>query len=461
MALRLPRKLVVKVRILAVAFAAVAMVGMSAAPAEAQQQQRRLQFIRDAEIEHIIRTYAEPIFEVSGINGDSVEIALVKDSSLNAFVAGGMNLFIHTGLLLESESPGELIGVIAHEIGHIAGGHLIRSQEAMEGASAQAILSALLGLGAALATGEAGAGAAILGGGTEMARRSYLAYSRAQESTADQAALGYMDQAGISARGLLNFLEKLGNQDLRPTDRQDAFVRTHPLTLDRIESVRYHVEHSRVSDKPLPASYDDMHARMRAKLLGFVQPQIALQRFRESDTALPARYGRAIALYQRGDIKQALPMIDQLIKEEPDNPFFHELKGQVLLENSRVAEAIPPYRRSVELLPDSALLRSSLAHALIESNDDRVLDEALRNLKVAAEEEPRTPFTWRLIATVYGRQNQQGMLSYALAEEAMGRGDRGVARFHAEKAERELPTGSPGWIRAQDIRTATDRPPKR
>ena len=182
-----------------------------------------------------------------------------------------------------------------------------------------------------------------------------------------------------------------------------------------------------------------MHARMRAKLLGFVQPQIALQRFRESDTGLPARYGRAIALYQRGDIKQALPMIDQLIKEEPNNPFFHELKGQVLLENSRVAESIGPYRRSVELLPDSALLRSSLAHALIESNDDRVLDEALKNLKIAAEKEPRTPFTWRLIATVYGRQNQQGMLSYALAEEAMARGDRSVARFHAEKAEHELP----------------------
>ena len=459
MTLRLPRKLVVKIRILAAAFSALALVVVSAAPAEAQQ--RRLQFIRDAEIEHIIRTYAGPIFEASGINGDSVEIALVKDSSLNAFVAGGMNLFIHTGLLQESENPDELIGVIAHEIGHIAGGHLIRSQEAMEGASAQAILSALLGIGAALATGEAGAGAAILGGGQEMARRSYLAYSRAQESTADQAALGYMDQAGVSARGLLNFLEKLAGQDLRPTDRQDAFVRTHPLTQDRIESVRYHVEHSRVSDRKAPAEFVEMHARMKAKLMGFIQPQIALHRYRDSDTEVAPRYGRAIALYQRGDIRQALPLIDQLIKEEPDNPFFHELKGQVLLENSRVAESIAPYRKAVELLPDSALLRSSLAHALVETNDDSLLDEALKHLKAAAAKEPRTPFTWRLIATVYGRENQQGMLSYALAEEAMARGDRAVARFHAEKAENQLPAGSPGWIRAQDIRTATERLPTR
>ncbi|QQP88194.1 M48 family metallopeptidase [Skermanella sp. TT6] len=459
MTLRLPRKLVVKIRILAAAFSALALVVVSAAPAEAQQ--RRLQFIRDAEIEHIIRTYAGPIFEASGINGDSVEIALVKDSSLNAFVAGGMNLFIHTGLLQESENPDELIGVIAHEIGHIAGGHLIRTQEAMEGASAQAILSALLGIGAALATGEAGAGAAILGGGQEMARRSYLAYSRAQESTADQAALGYMDQAGVSARGLLNFLEKLAGQDLRPTDRQDAFVRTHPLTQDRIESVRYHVEHSRVSDRKAPAEFVEMHARMKAKLMGFIQPQIALHRYRDSDTEVAPRYGRAIALYQRGDIRQALPLIDQLIKEEPDNPFFHELKGQVLLENSRVAESIAPYRKAVELLPDSALLRSSLAHALVETNDDSLLDEALKHLKAAAAKEPRTPFTWRLIATVYGRENQQGMLSYALAEEAMARGDRAVARFHAEKAENQLPAGSPGWIRAQDIRTATERLPTR
>ncbi len=459
MTLRLPRKLVVKIRILAAALSALALVVVSAAPAEAQQ--RRLQFIRDAEIEHIIRTYAGPIFEASGINGDSVEIALVKDSSLNAFVAGGMNLFIHTGLLQESENPDELIGVIAHEIGHIAGGHLIRSQEAMEGASAQAILSALLGIGAALATGEAGAGAAILGGGQEMARRSYLAYSRAQESTADQAALGYMDQAGVSARGLLSFLEKLAGQDLRPTDRQDAFVRTHPLTQDRIESVRHHVEHSPVSDRKAPAEYVEMHARMKAKLLGFIQPQIALHRYRESDTEVAPRYGRAIALYQRGDIRQALPLIDQLIKEEPRNPFFYELKGQVLLENSRVAESIAPYRKSVELLPDSALLRSSLAHALVETNDDSLLDEALKHLKAAAAKEPRTPFTWRLIATVYGRENQQGMLSYALAEEAMARGDRAVARFHAEKAENQLPAGSPGWIRAQDIRTATERLPTR
>lgn len=430
---------------------AVFLVVGAMAPAEAQQ--RRLQFIRDAEIEHIIRTYAQPLFEAAAIDPDSVEIAIVKDPSLNAFVAGGMNLFLHTGLLLEADEPGQLIGVVAHEIGHIAGGHLIRAREAMEGASAQAILSMLLGLGAAVASGEAGAGAAVIMGGQEMARRSFLSFSRTQESSADQAGLSYMERAGFSARGLVKFLEKLASQELLPANQQVEFVRTHPLTRERIDTVAAFVARSRNSDKPFPPEFVEMHERMRAKLLGFINPAVALQRYREGDASIAARYGRAIALYQRGDLKAALPLIDDLIKAEPRNAFFHELKGQVLLENGRVRESLAPYRRSVELLPESALLRGALAHALIETNDDSLVDEALRNLREAAAKEQRSPFTWRLMATAYGRKGDEGMLAYSMAEEALARGDGPKARFHAERAENLLPAGSPGWIRAQDIRT--------
>ncbi|WP_236024814.1 M48 family metalloprotease [Arenibaculum pallidiluteum] len=433
--------------------AAVFLVMGAIAPAEAQQQ-RQLQFIRDAEIEHTIRVYAQPLFEAAAIDPDSVEIAIVKDQTLNAFVAGGMNLFLHTGLLLEAEDPGELIGVIAHEIGHIAGGHLVRSREAMEGASAQAILAMLLGVGAALASGESGAGAAVMTGGTEMARRSLLAFSRSQESAADQAGLSYLEQAGFSARGLEKFLEKLASQELLPAGQQSEFVQTHPLTRTRIDAVKAAVARSRVSEKPYPRQFQDMHERMRAKLVGFINPVLALQRYSADDPGIPARYARAIALYQRGDLKTALPIIDGLIKEEPQNPFFQELKGQVLLENGRVRESLAPYRRSVELLPESALLRSALAHALIETNDDSLLEEAVRNLNEAAIKERRSPFTWRMLATAYGRRGNEGMLAYAMAEEAIARGDRPKARFHAERAEKLLPAGSPGWIRAQDIRTA-------
>jgi predicted Zn-dependent protease len=416
-------------------------------------QQAPLQLIRDAEVEHIIRTYARPIFEAAGIDSDSVEIVLVKDNALNAFVAGGMNLFLHTGLLMQTDDPLQLIGVIAHETGHITGGHLIRTREAMEGASAQAILSALLGIGAAIASGQAGAGAAILGGGQEMARRSFLAFSRTQESSADQAAINFLDQAGLSSRGLMAFMEKLPDSDLSPVSQQDQYTRTHPLTRSRIEAVRHHVETSRLANAPVPPEYMEMHARMKAKLIGFLNPQLAFSRYRADNTSVAARYGRAIALYQRGEVKQALTMIDALIAQEPKNPFFHELKGQVLLENSRVAESLGPYRRAVELLPESSLLHTSLAHALIESNDQKVLDEALRNLQASVEKERRSPFTWRLMATAYGRKGDQGMLAYAMAEEALARGDGPAARYQAERAEALLPAGSPGWIRSQDIRT--------
>lgn len=431
----------------------MALLFLASATGPAGAQGRTLSFIRDAEVEHIIRTYAQPIFEAASVDGEAVEIALVKDNSLNAFVAGGMNLFLHTGLLIESDDADQLIGVLAHEIGHIAGGHLIRGREAIEGASAQAILSTLLGIGAAVASGQPGAAAVIVGGGQEMARRSFLAFTRSQESAADQAALSYMDQAGVSARGLLTFLDKLADQELLPVDRQIEFVRTHPLTRDRIDAVRAHVERSRLSDRPIPAEYAEMHARMKAKLLGFIFPVQALQRYKEGDPSVAARYGRSIALYQRGEVARALDMIDALIEEEQDNPFFHELKGQVLLENGRVRESLDPYRRSVELLPSSSLLRGALAQALIETGDDRLLDEALANLKDAVGRERRSPFLWRLMATVYGRQGNQGMLAYSQAEHSLAQGDRPAARFHAEKAEEMLPAGSPGWLRAQDIRT--------
>jgi predicted Zn-dependent protease len=423
-------------------------------PAAAQQRREPLQFIRDAEIENIIRGFARPLFAAAAIDADSVDIVLVRDPSLNAFVAGGMNIFIHTGLLADADDASQLIGVIAHETGHIAGGHLIRGHEAMENASAEALLAMLLGVGAAVASGQPGAGAAIITGGTEMARRSVLAFSRAQEASADAAGLSYMEQAGLSARGLGAFLQKLAGQELLPADRQAAYTRTHPLTRDRIDTIQAHLARSRYSAAPVPPQITAQFERMKAKLIGFINPQLALRRYRAEDRAIAARYGRAVALYQEGEIKAALPAIDSLIAEEPRNPYFQELKGQVLLENRRIVDSLPFYRRSVELLPDSGLLRAALAQALLETNTPALIDEALKHLEAARHQEKNSPFVWRLFATAWGRKGQDGLVAYALAEEALARGDRAMARHQADRAERMLPPGSPGWLRAQDIRGA-------
>jgi len=413
-------------------------------------------FIRDAEIENGIRTMATPIFVAAGIDPDSVQIAIINEAQVNAFVAGGQNLFLYTGLLRRTENASELIGVIAHETGHIAGGHLIRGHDAMAEASVEAIVAMVLGVGAAVLSGNTNAGIATALSGQEFARRSLLAFSRGQESAADQAALSYLDNVGWSAAGMAAFLDKLADQELMPADRRVEYIRTHPLTRDRVEAVQRALDRSPNRNHPVPEAFEQLHRRIRAKLDGFIQPAAALRRYSPNDPDLVARYARAIALYRQGTIKEALPAIDNLIAAEPNNPFFHELKGQVLLENRRVSDAIAPYRRAVELLPRSGLLRLSLAQAYLESGQPGLVDAAARELDAARHQESRSSHLWRLMAEAWGRKGNQGMTAYALAEEALARGDPRLALAQSTRAERMLPKGSPGWLRSQDIKAVAE-----
>ena len=428
-----------------------------AASDTASAQSRGLSLIRDAEIESAIRRMSEPVFNAAGIAADDVTIALIEDNRINAFVAGGMNLFIHTGLLIRTEDPLELIGVVAHETGHIAGGHLVRTREAIENASIQAILATVLGVAAAIGGGDGNAGAAVMMGGAELARRGFMQFSRGQESSADQAALTYLEGAQMSPRGMVSFLRKLESEELLPQSRQTEYVRTHPLTRDRVDAVQQGVERSRYRDRKLPAEFYEMHRRMKAKLLGFIQPQVALRVYSEQDQSFAARYARAIATYKRGDVQAALPMVEALIAAEPQNPFLHELKGQILFENGRVVEAIQPYRTAVQLMPDSGLLRIALGHALIETNNLAALDEAVQHLTAAARQERKTPSLHRLLAIAYGKRGEDGLARLHLAEEAILQQKKDVARMQATAAQRTLPVGSPGWMRSQDIMRASEK----
>lgn len=440
----------------------VAMVAVSflswTAPAGAQR--REMQLLSDAETEHTIRTMARPIFQAAGIDAESVNIVLVNDRTLNAFVAGGQNIFIHTGLLLQTDAA-QLLGVVAHETGHIAGGHLVRGSDAME----TAFLSSLVGMGigiiGGIASRNAGAGMAGMMLGQHMAERNFLSFSRGQESSADQAGLSYMERAGVSASGLLTFLDKLGAEEPLTTDREAAYARTHPLTRERLDSVRSFVERSRNTGRALPADVVEHYQRIQAKLYAYLEPQGALNRYRADDQSIVARYGRAYAYFRRGEVMRALPLVDGLIQQEPKNGFFHELKGDLMLQNGRAPDAVAPYRKAIELAPDSAPIRVSLAHALLEQNNAKVADEAIRNLQVAAKtQQGQSTFLWRLMAQAYALKGNDGMVAYASAEEAFARGDVPVARFQAERAERLLPAGSPGWLRAQDIRGQVDKPRK-
>jgi predicted Zn-dependent protease len=410
--------------------------------------------IRDAEIENTIRTWATPLFEAAGLNPADVDIYLINDSSINAFVAGGMNLFIHTGLLMRSKTPNQVIGVIAHETGHIAGGHLARLQDKAKDASVTAILAMLLGAGAAVA-GAGGAGMAVMSGGMGVAQGSILAFSRTQEASADQAGMRFLDETGQSVRGMSEFFHILSGQELLNSSQQDPYVRTHPLTEDRIQAVDAHLANSPTADAPDKPEFIEMHKRMIAKLTAFIlSAPTALSRYKEGDKSVAARYARAIAYYRLADLKHATPLIDGLIAEEPDNPYFYELKGQMLFENGRGADAIAPYEKSVALKPNEATLRIGLAQALIERNDPKLNTEAINHLRRATQREPLNAFAWSQLAIAYGRDDQFGMSALSQAEAALARGNKREARAQAARAEKMLPRGSQGWLRLQDIQAA-------
>lgn len=428
-------------------------------PAQAQQGQR-IQFIRDAEIEATIRAYATPIFRVAGLNPDDINVHLINDRTLNAFVALGLNMFFHTGLLLRTEHPGQLIGVIAHETGHISGGHVARLPEAMRDAWAAAMIS-LLGAAAAAAAGRGDAAIASVLAGQQIAGRSLLRYSRTLEASADQAGVQFLERTQQSARGFAEFLQILVDQELMVVDRQDPYVRTHPITRERVEFVQNWVSGSRFADAPVRPEFVEMHRRMRAKLAGYLDPPRALSQYRENDPAVEARYARAFAFYRRGDFARAMPLVDGLLKERPEDPWFNETRGQFTFESGDPRGSLPFYEKAVAAAPTNALLRLGLAGAQIATEDPVLLRAAIGHLETARGREPENGEVFRQLAVAYGRNNQLGMAALAQAELAMIQGQRQAARGLAERAERLLPPGSPELLRAQDIKNATERPQPR
>ncbi|SJZ56593.1 Putative Zn-dependent protease, contains TPR repeats [Enhydrobacter aerosaccus] len=434
--------------------------------AASAQQGQRLNLVRDAEIEDTIRTFLTPIWRVAGLDPEAVQIMIVQDNSLNAFVAGGQRIFINTGLLMRTETPNQLIGVLAHETGHIAGGHLARQQEELRKLSTMQILEMLLG-GAAIAGGAMGGGGIGRSqtgtGSTPVAGSlySYLQYSQAQEASADQAAITYLERTHQSPKGTEQFLRVLEQQERMMIGRRDPYLTDHPLTPDRIATFHEAAARSpyaNVGDSP---RFIELHQRMVAKLLGFTAPSIALQRYREGDRSVAARYGRAIALYRTGALGSALLTLDGLLKEYPNDPYFHELRGQMLFENGHVAEAVTSYRRAVQLLPGAGIVKVDFARALLETNSTANDQEAVRNLEIARQTEADSFELWRLMSVGYARLNNPGMTSLARAEMAVLRGDRPEAQAMAASAIRQLQAGTPAWQRAQDIKAYIDSRPRK
>lgn len=430
----------------------------SAAQARSQRpDEDRPQILRDAETEFYIRRMATPIFHAANIEPESVTIALVQDNSLNAFVANGRNMFFHTGLLMAMEDASELLGVIAHETGHIAGGHLIRGRAAMEDASTQAIFATVLGVAAAAGTGRPDAGIAVIAGGQQLALRTLFAFSRTQEFAADQAGLRFLEAANLSSAGFEKFMQKLADQELLPASRQSAYVRTHPLTRERVEAIAAHVQTSAVRTAAIPTQTQADFRRIRAKIEGYIFPRNVLQKYDAAEKSLEARYARAIALWRDHQYPAALTELDKLIAEYPQDPFFYEQKGQILVETGRVSDGALAYEKAYQYAPKEPLIALGYAQAMLQSGQKDGPDRALPVLRAALTQDRRLPLGHRLLAQASARLGHEAEARLASAEAAFLERDLPAARQHITVAMKGLSPNSPAMIQAQDLESQIER----
>ncbi|GAA0266247.1 M48 family metalloprotease [Alteraurantiacibacter aestuarii] len=435
-------------RILAHIFAALALTMLAAHPAAAQS------ILRDAETEQLLQDMVDPLAEAAGLGEGSVEVVLLDDNSINAFVAGGQRIYVHSGLIAAADTANEVQGVLAHELGHVMGGHIIRYSEGATNATRITLLSALAAIGAALA-GSGDAAMGIFAMGQQAAMGSFLTFTRTQEASADAAGAQYLSDAGITGRGSLEFFRKLQNYEFRRGISQTAeqeFARTHPLSGSRIAALRAGYEADPAWDVPPDPVQQMRFERIKAKLFGFqADPARTLNAFPVYMTGVPARYARAYAYNKEALIDNALAETDALIAQEPDNPYFLELKGQILLESGRAEEALLPLRRSVELTNYNPLIAPMLGHALLATENPAYLEEAERVLRAAVGRDRLNPFAWYQLGVVYGQRGDFPRARLASAEQQIMSGNPRAALQSARTAEAGLPEGTPDWIRAQDV----------
>jgi len=414
----------------------------------------RKSFIRDAETEIYLRDLAEPIFKAANLSPESIKLYIVNDKSLNAFVAGGQNLFVNTGLITESDDPLLLLGVIAHETGHIAGGHLIRKISDAEDFVFKTALGYILGIGSVLAGAPPEAATAIVAGGQKLGESGFLKYSRQHEEEADQAALEYMQKLKISPIGLLKLLEKLHNdQVLKFGTDINKYRLTHPLSKERISHIKSSISQNGdigASDKKLK-SLVFRHKLITAKLRGFLGNEEKLLKKTEGENNVFDRYTRAVALYRLPDTDKAIEEIDKLIKDMPNFPYFHELKGQVLFEVGRIQESIPSYKKALSLQKDQPLLMLELAVSLISTEEENNIKKAIELLNVVVSKEERNIFAWYQLGIAYGRNGELGKSYIALAERELLLGKKKETKEFLSKAKKYIKEDTPSYLRIQDI----------
>jgi predicted Zn-dependent protease len=407
--------------------------------------------VRDTEVERLLKSYEDPILRVAGLEPAAVKMYLVQDSSLNAFAAEGQNIFVNTGLIQQLHNPNEVVGVLAHETGHIAGGHLIRDTRAVS----KAMIPMLIGMAAGLAAMVAGAGEggiAIIGLGMQAGQSQFMQFSRVQEATADQMGQKFLRETHQSGQGMLDVFERMADERAMSAYKIDPLALDHPAERDRIDLLQRLVDSSPYKDVKDSASALHAFHMAQAKLAGFIDPvDMVLARYPPNDNSEEAHYARAVAYFRQPELQKALDECDTLVKLEPNNPYFWELEGQIYVNMSKPEKGVPAYQKSVDLLPDAPLLRVSLAAAQLATEKTVLAKPALDNLKIALRQENDNTFAWFEAAQAYSEMGNEPMANLSTAERYYNAGAMASAARFAAVAQKKLPQGSPDWQRATDI----------
>ncbi len=447
------------------AVATAAALAMAPLPAFAQQGNGP-KVLRDTESEQLLRDYTRPVLRAAGLEKQNIQVVIINDRAFNAFVADGHRIFVNYGALMQSETPNQIIGVLAHETGHLAGGHLAKMHEQLARAQTQMIIAMLVGAGAMVAGAKSGgsdnglvnAGAAAVSAPQEIIRRSLLSYQRQQEENADRAAVKFLNATGQSAKGMYETFKRFTNDSLFAAYGADPYAQSHPMPAERVAALEQIARTSPYWDKKDDPALQMRHDMMRAKISAFMERQDTVyRRYPLSDTSMPARYAHAISTYLHGDLHSALVLIDGLIQAQPANPYFYELRGQALLEGGKPAEAIAPLRKAVQLSNHAPLIEMLLGQALVGTDNKAYTEEAIAILRAAVARETEAPLGYTQLAMAYARKGDLAEADLASAQAAYLRGDNKTARDLASRAKTRFAIGTPGWVRADDIVTA--RPP--
>src|SRR3982751_2703928 len=433
--------------------AAVLLAVATVQPALAQQDQGDAgpSVLRDTETELLFKDMSRPLIVAGGLDPNSVNVVLLNDPEINAFVATGQTVYLQSGLIQDADNVNQVQGVVAHELGHVVAGDAIRSEQGEKQAMGISILSLVLSA-VAIAAGAGDAAMGIMMAGQRAAIGEFLAFTRVQEATADATGSRLLSKAGISGKGMLQFFNKLQNQEYRlAIYSKDSFDRTHPLSSERIQALEQKVKGDPAWSKPVDTALEARFQRVKAKLLGYIDPRQATIKYPESNQSVPAHLARAYAYHLGGYPDKAVAEADALLAADPKDPFFLEIKGQILLEGGKPKEAIPVLREAVRQSGEAPMIAAMLGHALVATEDSKNFAEAKQILKVAGNKDNEDPFAWYQLGIIYDREGDDARAQLATAERSNLEGNPKLALASAQIAMKSIPAGSADYLRAQDI----------